>query len=187
MIMTGYSSASREKMLRRAMLHFRKQLEFDGDLSSYLATYSKNGYAIDPSVYSIRLRGKHGRCGICRDTSYAFLLKTKGTRKNNADALIGFDTRYKNQAIEVKQIQGRQYRQKALKPLRWEKMLLRMATDWAGKSCFKQVRVQKAENNKWWDISKPKRNQRLKMKYDVTARRSGFYFDKDLDCYVLDL
>ena len=63
-------------------------------------------------------------------------------------------------------------------------MLLKIATDWARENGYEEARVLCARENKWW---KEHRNNTLYMKYDVTARRSGFKFSPEKKAYVAPL
>ncbi len=174
--------------IRRALLSFDGKTPFDGDFSGYLTSYSKDGQ-LDPSGYSLVLCGAWENLGIYRDTVYSFVLK----RGYSTLACIGFDIE-EDRTLEVKQIQGVKGAQEDLSHLKWERMLLIVVTDWASRYGFRQVRVQRAEDNEWvkraetlkWEEVRQELTERLRMRHDVTARRSGFRLD-NRGYYVRDL
>ena len=86
--------------------------------------------------------------------------------------------------ILVKQIQGVFGKLSVLRYFQWERMLLSILIDWAKNAGFKIIRVIKAESNGWYNDYRAKS---LFMRYDVTARRSGFRFNKKDQAYVLTL
>ncbi len=73
---------------------------------------------------------------------------------------------------------------KALRPFKWERMLLRVVVDWARVNGFREARVLIAEKNPWHDNDK---YDVFRMHYDVTAKRSGFKFNSAKNAYVLAL
>ena len=138
---------------------------------------------------------------IFSDTEYSFIFWKNG---ETDIARIGFDLEYE-MAIKVKQIQGKNGYQNALMPFRWEKMLIKVVEDWASDNGFKQSRIQRAEDSRYWKYIDEtdetitsimtaegyeyhtKLNKRLKMKYDITAKRCGYRYDEGLECFVKDL
>ena len=102
---------------------------------------------------------------------------------NLALACIGFEINQKD--ILVKQIQGVQGMKNELKRIHWEKFLLKLVEDWAHANGFEKISVLKAEKNHWWHVNNSDaKKQRFKMHYDVTAKRSGFKFCPEEECYV---
>jgi len=186
--LAGFRHPFRLAALRRGLLAFESGQAYDGDLEPYLRAYSRNG-SFDTSPYSARfwIRGQHSK--IYNDTYYAILLRFE----KSEIARIGIELT-DGETMTFRQIQGRKdsdecekFAQNALAPLRWEKMLLEMAGDWAKRHRFTRIGVQPARNNTYWKDTQPERNARLYLKYDVTARRSGFRFDEDSQAYVRDL
>ena len=57
-------------------------------------------------------------------------------------------------------------------------------TDWTRGKGFREIRVQPADQNRWRN---DRRTGNLKLRYDVTARRSGFRYDDEKIRYVLRL
>lgn len=141
----------------------------------YLATgsdyrgYARNGYRI-----------------AYRDGKYNFLLHrvtrvnaTRRTRRRQI-ACIGFDvnTEIEN-CVVVKQIQGVRGEQTALRPLRWEKMLLQIVVDWARGNGFAAVRIEFYEGQR--------RKEEMYLRYKMTAERLGFKLDANRKASVLTL
>src|SRR3989338_11527326 len=109
-------------------------------------------------------------------------------------ALIGFDVH--DYALRVGQIQGAYREKEVLQYFTfWDSMLLEILTDFARQAGFKQVRVQRAERNKYWNglhLRKSREvlahQKRLQRRYDQSAERLGFKLDPiGLNDYVLDL
>ncbi len=178
---------ARHKMLE-GFLEFLSRRPFNGDLNAYMQRYSK-GDQPNLSAYSMEPYTYRDVIGLFQDTLLGFVLKMDGS----PIACIGFDIE-DGGVINVKQIQGNRSSSKSVKdaltPLgRWDRMLLRATADWALEHGFRQVRVQKAENNGYYQKSQPnsERNAKLRMRYNVTPRREGFRFDEETDCFVLDL
>ncbi|MFB6088430.1 MAG: hypothetical protein ABEK36_01485 [Candidatus Aenigmatarchaeota archaeon] len=91
-------------------------------------------------------------------------------------ALCGFDVDMKERIMEIRQLQGVKDKQEELRPIQWERMLVKIATDCAEEHGFREARIQPAKHNKYLGkISK----DRLKMRYDVTAKRMGFEISDD--------
>jgi len=86
---------------------------------------------------------------------------------------------------------------KLTKNVRWEKMLLQVAIDWAKDTGFYRIFVQSAENNIYCKIEdyddsetieeKISLKNRLKLRFDVLAKRMGFQYDFSSKNWVLDL
>ncbi len=164
-------------------------------LAKYLSAFSKDGHNFDPSSYSLSLSFYTGdSIGICQDANYAYVLSKRYDHDFVTAALMGFDIN--DFVADIRQIQGAYSRHYALKPFRWERMLLRIALDEFSEEGFSQARIQPAEKNKYWLLPFPddgrridieEHRSRLRLRYNVTARRSGFRFDEQLGCYVRDL
>lgn len=178
-------------MVKNRLSNFGGGVSFDGELDRYLLIYSKINSSNLPPYY-LKLHRKGDPFWIVRDTTYAFELQNY----EHTIALIDFDVGEEDILI-IRQIQGDSQlcdhgNQEYLAPLKWERMLLRITIDWASQHGFRQVRVQRAEDNKWWSIDIPpeplvEHQERLRMRYNVTAKRSGLRFNTNLNCYVLDL
>lgn len=79
-------------------------------------------------------------------------------------------------ACWVIQIQGVPDKIVPLQRLRWEKMLLAVAVDWARRNDFRFIHVARAIVNRWYKNTKlgEAGQKRLYLRYDVTAERMGF-------------
>jgi hypothetical protein len=82
--------------------------------------------------------------------------------------------------VRVAQVQGVKGATDLMRPLRWEKLLYQVMLDWAAANGITQVRVLPAEQNRWFGLH---RAERMKMLYDVTAKRMGFRWDPDEHVY----
>lgn len=169
-----------DKQIQESLFAFARRSPFDGDLDGYIESYSKN--QADPSEYTLNLLyGTGDHFGLWLDAPYSFYLK----RKWSPIACISFDV--EEDIAIVKQIQGVRGVEEALKPLRrWERMLLRITADWASRHGFRQVRVQRAEDSKYYG-NNPKYQEKFVLRHNVTARREGFQFDEKSGYYVLGL
>ena len=79
-------------------------------------------------------------------------------------------------------------------PHGWERTLIAILKDWANSNGFKQLRMHRAEH--LWDyyalIGLPeaevkKIQERMRLRYNGTAKKMRFKFDPNLQLYVLDL
>ena len=157
-------------------------------------------------VHIVKGRGSLRRGGWCtgiyRDAEYTMALSVIAAPKwlrwlpsivltparsllEQAAACISFGIYEK--AILVKQIQGVEGMGNELKHIRWEKFLLKLVEDWARANGFEKISILKAEKNEWWPHNDVEKQQRFKMHYDVTAKRSGFKFCPEEECYVKQL
>jgi len=172
----------------------------DIDTSGYLKEFAKNGtqlWSRDESAYYIKSLSHRpskgcGNCIFYHDTKHSFVLSNNNSNNMYGSlALVGFDLD-SSLRVKVKQIQAlkgspgtqNDKNYQLLQPLKWERMLLKIVTDWASEAGFEQVWVQGATNNTWNRLDS---NVAFRMRYDVTARRSGFRLDKQSGDYYLDL
>lgn len=170
---------------------------YDINLKYYLKKFRKNSwFALLFSLiakflikYQVFLSVETGRSDIphlskiYRDAEYSFILTAKikilGKKSILAISSLAFDIPEKtNKSILIKQIQGVRGRRIFLRSFRLEKMLIEIATDWARKNSFSKVMIQSAKKNCWYNSSNEKRKKRLHLKYDVTAKRCGFKYNK---------
>jgi len=163
------------------------------DLKRFLEKFLREpfgGQVINFSDYQIQLSFDTGRDyrfnGIYKDAPYCFILTRKYKEEREfALACIAFEpfTLFKK-ILVVKQIQGVRGKQNELKFFRWEKMLLAIVIEWARANRFKRIDVLRAQDTEWFNEG---RKEALYLKYDVTARRSGFKFDPDCNRYTMAL
>lgn len=166
-----------------------KYKDYSINLETYLNNFSKSGQISELNNYYVCLVYGRG-CGyfnnVYLDTEFGFVLvqKTLPTQtKRSAIACLGFDAS-SGIPVTVKQIQGVKSRQSDLVCLKWERMLLKICIDWAKDNGFVGVCVIRSVDSKWYN---EQRSNNMFMKYDVTARRSGFKFDSKSKKYVLRL
>ncbi|OGE77664.1 MAG: hypothetical protein A2751_00560 [Candidatus Doudnabacteria bacterium RIFCSPHIGHO2_01_FULL_46_14] len=129
--------------------------------------------------------------GPYRDASYTIALYKSKHKKNVSGYLccIGFDVQKVTKSeIVVKQIQGSFGKEGLLRLFKWERMMLKVLTDWASQNGFKKIWVIMAKNSFYYNRYGEDRKKRMYMHYDITARRSGFSFDETNKQYfkVLD-
>lgn len=168
---------------------FQSDTFYEPGLEQYLNDFKKPGTKHKLNFKNFFLRYSYGRgsnkffCSIYSDADYTLVLTQKENGKEGAVACISFNV-VNRSTVLIEQIQGVRMRLSILQNFRWEKMLLKIVMDWAKNAGFKRVRVIQAKSSLWYTDY---RAQSLFMKYDVTARRSGFKFDKKDQTYVRSL
>ena len=169
---------------------FKSNTFYESGLERYLNDFQKRGtkHTLDFKNFFLHYsygRGSNNFDYIYSDADYTLVLTYRENmiRKEKEVACIGFNV-VNQSTILIKQIQGVQGMLSVLQHFRWEKMLLNIVMDWAKKAGFKTVRVIKAESSQWY---REHRAESLFMKYDVTARRSGFKFDEKDQTYFRTL
>ena len=165
---------------------FKSYNLYEPGLERYLKNFQKPGIKHDLSFKDFFLYYSYGYGslnfnGVYSDALYTLVLTHKSAVNEDVEmACISFEV-VNLSTILVKQIQGVSGMLPFLYPFRWEKMMLNIVIDWAKNAGFKSVRVIKAESSGWY---REHRAKSLFMKYDVTARRSGFKFDEKDQTYV---
>jgi len=139
---------------------------------------------IDDYLFTIESHGRGYINGIYRDGNNSLTLYRE--IPGNAEALVGFK-KINLETIMVVQLQARKGAQKEDLPKRWEKILLEAGINYAKKHGFLQIRVLPSKRNTWIRHNDNDQNLRLKIRYDITAKRRGFKFDETVDAWVLDL
>ena len=173
---------------------FKKGRKYDIDLTPYFEKFLRDKWEgdVDFSRYHIYLSHRSRVCnykGVYRDALFSLILVI--TNSVNTEgypiACIGFDIQPDSKSILVEQIQGVKGGLPYLGQFRWEKMLLKIVIDWARENRFSHVKVIRAQDCTYWSQENDEKNQRLYMKYDVTAKRMKFKYDEEQKVYVLDL
>ena len=108
------------------------------------------------------------------DGLYAFVLCAK---LNTPLVLISFKP--EKNAINIVQIQGVYGKRQKLKLIKWERMMLALAYEWAQQYSINEVRVTPHKQNEWTKV-----REKGKIRYDVTAKRTGFKYDSTTKKYV---
>ena len=121
-----------------------------------------------------------GPFDIWYDTTFKFVLFYDADPIAN----IGFDSG--EPGIVIKQIQGREGKSRELRPIKWERALVKYTVDWAKSYGIPQVAIMPASDNEWVK-GRHIPEDAGKLRYDITARRSGFKFDERSQLYVLHL
>lgn len=112
-------------------------------------------------------------------------------------ALISFDIEEDSDTVVIWQIQGVKGAVQFLKPIRWEKMLVKVIVNWAKEHNFRNVEIADVEELRfypqkynrdspleWWEEELAKR---MKFRYTVTAKRLGFKFNKSRKRWIKKL
>lgn len=172
---------------------FKTGCAYGIDPRPYFEKFTKQGWSINSQMAKFDiclfgLRGSYaGFWGVWADAPSGLVLVKKDVwslwglaRSNSAVAVISFET--DGAIVNVKQIQGVRRCRRRLKPLRWEKLLLQLVVDWARENGFARVTVAPSRRNGWLYLVANHNN--LKLKYDITAKRLGFTYEKATDSYV---
>jgi len=160
-----------------------------------LKKFSKAGQKQDPALYEIRsVEGRehvHDRSEVYCDGQQTFLLLKKKDPNDELRkwwkaiiACISFNVYKEKRAVRIVQIQGVRGRRKDLKLLRWERLLVQLVVDWAKAKKLVRVEIQRAQDNRWQKQGAVSL-EALKLRYNVTAERSGFKYDSKKKVYKL--
>lgn len=167
-------------------------------LDSLIPIFTKEGRGSDlKHCYGLRISRKYGPDDLKQfycDARHLVLLNAGPANGNKtAIACIAFDFDASDSRIDIVQIQGASYPDRVgltkediasmLAPFKWERLLLAFLCSIAKMTKIKSVRLQPGRKNHWY---RGEKKQQFFMRYDVTARRSGFKFDQSIDAYVLD-
>ena len=158
----------------------------DAEVAPYLkkGTYEGPAPKVTVTRWSLlRGAGKYGPEGFYYDASEAFLLSLG----EDVLACIAFEIDQEGSTVYIKQIQSKLGPGLALSFFKWERLLVGVVTDWARKSGFREVHVQPAVKNKYWSETDEERNARFRIRYDVTAKRLGFRYDSERECFAKTL
>ncbi len=173
------------------------EFENEIDLQPYLEAYKREDVNLLGFYARMYGDGKTDNVDedthVYRDTELGISLMRTGVGEI---VVLGFELEPRG-VMRVQQIQfARNPRaRRSIGALRTPQMMLRIAVDQAREYGLRRVKVQRAENNEYWkarkavprDTTLKEHQARLKMRYDVTARRSGFRYSPRMDCYVMDL
>ncbi len=179
----GYKLAGH---LRRFRDNRGEEVCIDNILSDFVKPIIKSIPRYKVTTYWQRTRNYMPRRVFYIDGQYVFLLSCPDENNIDVDiACLAFD-RFGSKSICIKQIQGRpsygevNYRD-YLKAIKWERFLIKVACQWA-KSNNLKVYMVSAKKSPWYNKS---RQKEMYMRYDVTARRSGFKFNRLTQYYKL--
>lgn len=170
---------------------FRDELTAHGiNLPSLLNRFRKNNGHADLDLNRFELRRTTTTGYISSDHSFyadgstTFLLCYKIGSESIVVAGIGFIDATKQNTLVVTQIQGVRGKREYLAPLKWERMLLALVTEWARAKGARVIKVLAGCKNSWFSDSSKKE---FYMRYDITARRSGFRLEEGGEHYALIL
>ena len=108
------------------------------------------------------------------ESHYNFVLCYDG----EAAASISFKAIGKG--ILITQIQGVKNKKEILSPLKWERALLNLVVEWAEENDIPEVQLVSRKNQRYWNV---RNDEQWRLRYDVTAQMSGFFYDKQMDVY----
>jgi hypothetical protein len=116
---------------------------------------------------------------VFRDVPYQFIF---GSNKRGFLANLGFEPI--QGGILVSQIQGVKNTVSFLGDLKWSRMLLSVAEEWAYQFDIPKVCVLPSNRNKWGQVNSFTTG---KLIYDVTAERMGYDYDSKMEVYLKSL
>lgn len=149
------------------------------NVSNFLADFKKqSAQELELGRYSVKRDSKRGAIPLFSNASYDAHYSFVLCYDEESIACISFDAQ--RGAILVPQIQGKFGSHDKLQPLKWERALLALVLDWAENNSIPEVRVTPYHKNIYEMV---RSDERFKLLYDVTARRSGFTYDEDMDLY----
>ena len=112
------------------------------------------------------------------DAEYGFALENRlPLGPSTPLALVTFDLQecFEGSWAVVRQLQGVKGQHKLLNGVRWERMLLDVVTDWARSHKCDGVACIRGQDSAW---AYKVREDKLYLRYDVSARRNGFRYDE---------
>ncbi len=145
-----------------------------------LLRYKRND--LDPALFRIA-RGQSGvkTWNIWNDADLGFVLLYEETPVCS----IWFDILRSDRGIFIWQIQGVLGKKDILAGLRWERMLLRLMIEWGRQQGAREVRVIRAERQKYWQNGDEKRRNGFYLLYNVSPRREKFSEGTDFHTLLL--
>ncbi|MBR9704888.1 hypothetical protein GOV12_05730 [Candidatus Pacearchaeota archaeon] len=182
--------------------NLRLRLISEKDISEYLESYMEN--LNSEAGYFLRLEGKShkgfndwSRDLMYQDTDYSLALRGEKVpivvegcpSYGGRVALIGFNAICDD--LRIEQIQANNRASEHI-PKRFERMMVDFLKKFGKAEGFERLRIQRAEDNKNYNRSPGIRNElefktSMKIRYNVTAKRSGFKFDESLGDFVFNL
>lgn len=129
-----------------------------------------------------------GLQGIWMDGAFAFGMHMPG--ETGPAAIYAFDHigRYPNGGLDIVQLQAPQRLSLQVLPGRWERFGVELVEEygrWRGD--ISKVTIQPVEENIWFRGLGEERFRAGKVRYNVTAERAGYKFDRNLNRFIKDL
>ena len=173
-----FTAGKDEQKIAKSLDEFVNNTELSPEVvQQKLSTFKKQNSLIDLQKYSIVKHGHSGHCTIFSDLyhdgRYSFIL----SYNSKPIGTISFCAN--ENAACVLQIQGVKGQRYELKPIKWERALLSLVCDWVAENGIPEIRVVPHHQQKWSGMI-----VNGKLLYDVTAKRSGFSYDKEKDIYT---
>lgn len=160
---------------------FGRPIPFPINSTEFLSGFVKTS-AQDVNLKHYSIERDFGK-GISRrfygrfyESHYNFVLCYDG----EAAASISFGAIGWSMGILVAQIQGVKNKKEILSPLKWERALLNLVVEWAEENDIPEVQVVRSRNQLYWSM---REDERWRLRYDITARRSGFFYDEQTEVY----
>lgn len=181
---------------------FEKEIKLD--VRKYLEKFSKENSHLPYDQLDLTFLPKTEKADLFFDlpsridTPYQFILTYKTESGETVGvASVGFSYNQDNkevcidqiQAIRIDRSEATKESSKIISGIRWEKMLVNILEDVGHQLNLKTIKILKSPYNEWryeeendseW---RKEHNDRLKMRYDTTAKRMGFKADQNDEKY----
>lgn len=185
----GYLFFSRN--LRRTMQEFRRNKGQLVNIRKVLPLFVKKRFEnieLDKmykvTMYSQRRSGWHDNYQTpFLDARNAFILWPMNDDDDEAIAILTFGIFGPN-SICIYQVQGGGSCEDKLRFLRWEKMLIYIALQWAREHEIKSVHIISCEECPWY---RKHMHKKLYLRYNVTAKRMGFVYRPATNTFCLTM
>jgi len=186
--------------MRTGDLALKLSEDIERIIPHYLKKYTKRefGAEVRAEDYGLTSIGHLGHDqAVWKDSDEGLALLDKVTFGSPICAMIGYGFKTDEDPIAiVSQIQAvrRFHTPHCLRVIRWERMLLRILTDFCFENGIRTVAVQPAEKNHYYNHAPVDRDRHLrstlefqadlKRRYDGTAKREGFRYDQESGFYL---
>ncbi len=159
-----------------------------------IPSFVKEGATAECSMYSISPHkgGSMYDGRLYFETNRGLKLMHAQGGVKQAIAFVGFDI--ENDAMQIRQLQGKRGFAHLLQPLRWEHLLVRAIVELAKRaSDCTEVHMPRAASLTFYDfpmgLSVPREafHQTMKLRYDTTAKRLGFKWNSWKGAYYLNI
>lgn len=206
------SPNAKRNEVQRSMADFVTKIRTSGQLNKLISRESKDGIAIERSriglIAAIPER-KGPYLGFYLDEYYTFILSLDKPDNSGCISFKILDENWKARDIIgngsgeantsvlrpgdliITQLQGPTFsdskgKVQVLPQLRWEVILVDLVVKWAKTTGFSRVYLLPGEFNKYYWTRNEKEREKLKLRYNVTAKRCGFKRDSKNEPFVLD-
>ncbi len=172
------------KELKKSLTSFRENVKENISIDSLIPEFLKSEFKnIELPKYKV---STHWQLSDCRTPDYAFYLDANyvfilsgidGEDNEISLACLAFNP-FGAKSICIRQIQGAysdyNKRVSILKPIKWERMMIKIVCQWARQHKIRNVYMISATESNWYNDD---RHNQMYMRYDVTAKRMGFKYN----------